>query len=50
MATYIIGGIVIGALVLAAWYSIKKTKEGKCVGCSGCCGSCPGHSDDTKSN
>lgn len=43
MATYIIGGLVLACFVLAAVYSIKKAKQGKCVGCSAsktCSGGC----------
>lgn len=43
MATYIIGGLVLACFVLAAVYSLKKAKQGKCVGCSAsktCSGGC----------
>lgn len=43
MATYIIGGLVLGCFVLALVYSVKKAKQGKCVGCpssSSCSGGC----------
>ncbi len=43
MATYIIGGLVLACFVLAAVYSIKKAKQGKCAGCSAsrdCSGGC----------
>lgn len=42
-ATIIIGGLVLACFVLAAIYSIKKAKQGKCVGCSAsktCDGAC----------
>ncbi|MBE6907327.1 MAG: FeoB-associated Cys-rich membrane protein [Ruminococcaceae bacterium] len=44
MATWIIGGIVIGAMALAIRYTWKKQKNGECAGgCSGC-DHCAGHS------
>ncbi|WP_312645727.1 FeoB-associated Cys-rich membrane protein [Hydrogenoanaerobacterium sp.] len=36
MATWIIGTIVIGAMVLAGYKAYKRHKEGGCSGCSGC--------------
>jgi hypothetical protein len=39
MATIIISIIVFAAIAAAAWYSIKASRDGKCVGC------CDGHCD-----
>ncbi|MBC8585226.1 FeoB-associated Cys-rich membrane protein [Youxingia wuxianensis] len=37
MATWIIGTIVIGAMIFAAYKSFKNHKDGGCgCGCSGC--------------
>lgn len=45
MATWIIGGIVAAAMVLALRYIRRKHQKGECPGCAGCgCGrACPGH-------
>ena len=42
MATYIIGAILLGIVLLAARYVIRCQKQGGCVGCGGKdgCGSC----------
>ncbi|MGV8905625.1 MAG: FeoB-associated Cys-rich membrane protein [Acetobacterium sp.] len=36
MATFIIGAIVIGAMILASYKIYKSHKNGGCSGCSGC--------------
>jgi hypothetical protein len=41
MATWIIGSIVIGLMILAGYTSFKKSKKSGCSGCSGCA-----HSDN----
>ena len=42
MATYIIGAILLGIVLLAARYVIRCQKQGGCVGCGGedGCGGC----------
>ncbi|MEM1483257.1 FeoB-associated Cys-rich membrane protein [Oscillospiraceae bacterium PP1C4] len=42
MSTFIIGTIVIGAMVFAGYSTFKKRKNGGCSGCSSCpnSGSC----------
>lgn len=38
-ATVIIGAVVFFAVLAAARYVVRKTKNGECVGCAGCgCG------------
>jgi len=34
MATWIIGGIVLGLMALAALYTFRKIKNGGCAGCA----------------
>lgn len=38
MATWIIFGLIVIAMFLAARYAFRKAKKGECVGCSGCKG------------
>lgn len=40
MATYIIGAILLGVLLLAARYVIRCKQRGGCVGCGGGKGGC----------
>lgn len=38
MSTWVIFGLLLAAMFLAARYAWRKTKKGECVGCSGCKG------------
>ena len=40
MATWIIGGLLLIALVFAAWHIFHSAKEGGCSGCPGGCSGC----------
>ncbi|WP_099187696.1 FeoB-associated Cys-rich membrane protein [Tepidibacter mesophilus] len=47
MATFIIGGIVIGYGVYTLGKTLKKEAKGECIGCSGCTAtSCSSRKDD----
>lgn len=49
MATWIIGSIVIAAMVFAGYHSFKKSKNGDC-GCGYGCGGCDACSPAAKKN
>jgi len=40
---YLLGGLVLGAMLWAIVYLIRKRKQGGCAGCPGCGGECGGH-------
>ncbi|CAH2212571.1 FeoB-associated Cys-rich membrane protein [Tepidibacter aestuarii] len=47
MATFIIGGLVIGYGIYALVRTLKKEAKGECVGCSGCTSrTCSSRKDD----